>query len=252
MRVLEVLLDETDAPAAWADPSRLDTVDRMVVLAEGAGDWKALAEALRTRSRIVAAPEDKASALKAVAQIAQDRLGDPTAAVEALERARFLTPDDPEVTRPLVDAYLAAGHTDEAKPLLDQLIDALRQRRKLKELHVYLHLRGKAHQQAGDEDEALEDYEAAHDLDATYVPNLLSLGQWYFDHERWQEALKVFQTMLLHQAEIRDDNAKAEVFWRLGKVRLELGDDRRAKDMFNRALMLVPGHGPSKEALEGL
>ena len=238
--------------AAEADPSRMDTVDRLVMLAEAAEDWAALAEHLRARARIVADPAQKAAALKAVARIATAQLQDPAAAVEALERARYLTPEDPEVARPLVDAYLEAGHWEQARPLLDTLIEALRERRKLKELHVYLHLRGKVALQAGDGEAARKDFEAAHDLDATYVPNLFSLGKWYFEHEQWEQALKIFQTMLLHQADIKADKDKAEIFWHLGKVRLALGDPRRAKDMFNRAVMLVPGHERSKRALAEL
>ncbi len=187
-----------------------------------------------------------------MASLAQEELHSPEMAVEALEHARALTPGDPEVTKPLLDAYMAAERWAGARPLLDSLIEALRTRRKLKMLHVYLHMRGSVSLKMNERQAAVEDYEAAHELDATYVPNLLSLGACYFEDEGWDKALRIYQTLLLHQSEIDDDGEKADVFWHLGRVRQELGDPRRAKDMFSRALMLVPDHGPSKAGLEDL
>ena len=207
---------------------------------------------LRQQAETATDPQERADYFKQLAEVAGSKLDAPEVAVDALEQARQLTPDDPEVTRPLVEAYVAAEHWSEAKPLLDSLIEALRSRRKLKELHVYLHLRGVVSEETASPDDARADYEAAHELDATYLPNLISLGQWYFTNEQWDNALKIFQTLLLHQSEIQDAEQKADVFWHLGRIRQQLGDARRAKDMFSRALMLVPGHERSKKGLETL
>ena len=68
----------------------------------------------------------------------------------------------------------------------------------------------------------------------------------------WKKALKVYQTLLLHQMKIKNKADKLEVYFHLGHVRLALGDKRRAKDMFNRALGVDRGHAPSKEALSNL
>ena len=51
---------------------------------------------------------------------------------------------------------------------------------------------------------------------------------------------------------IKDNADKIDVYYYLGHVRHNLGDERRAKDMFNRALSIDPHHEPSKEALAAL
>ena len=98
----------------------------------------------------------------------------------------------------------------------------------------------------------VEDYEAARKIDATYVPNLLSLGKVYYHQQDWDSALKILQTLLLHQMKNKDDEAKVEMYYYLGQVRLQKDDARRAKDMFNRALGVDPDHEPSKAALANL
>ena len=234
------------------DQRRADTADRLKRLYRDTEQWPPLAQVLRRQAETVDDSQERAGYFKQLAEVAGSKLDAPEVAVDALEQARQLTPDDPEVTRPLVEAYVAAEHWSEARPLLDSLIEALKSRRKLKELHVYLHLRGVVAEETADPDGARSDFEAAHELDATYLPNLISLGQWYFTNTQWDNALKIFQTLLLHQSEIQGTEQKADVFWHLGRIRQELGDARRAKDMFSRALMLVPGHERSKKGLETL
>ena len=40
-----------------------------------------------------------------------------------------------------------------------------------------------------------------------------------------------------------------EIFYLNGLARLNAGDDRKAKEMFERALSVDASHGPSREAL---
>ncbi len=113
----------------------------------------------------------------------------------------------------------------------------------------FLHLQGKLAEQDGDFDAAQKAYEGAHRVDASYIPNLLSLGKLLYQREDWDSALKILQTLLLHQMNIDSDRDKVDVYYFLGMVRWKQGDDRRAKDMFNRALNIDAGHEASREAL---
>ncbi len=231
-------------------PTHQGTMELLKEVYRREEDWRSYAQMLSFQVRLTKDPEERFELLKEQASVLRERLDDPEAAVDALEQANDIEPGDPEITRPLVDAYLAAGKWDKAKPLLEDLVASLRKARKFRELPRLLHRMGLVAQQLGDEEGALEHFKASHDIDATYLPNLISLGKAYYAREDWQAALKVFQTMLLHQSEMKSVADRVDLFYHLGKVRLALGDKRRAKDMFSRALSLDRDHAPSKEGLE--
>lgn len=185
-------------------------------------------------------------------ELARLHIADPAVRIAALEGARGLRPDDLGIVEPLLDAYIAGNQLALAAPILQDIIATLTEARRLKEAVRFHHLQGKLAEQSGDQEQALLAYEAAHKIDATYIPNLLSLGRLVFHLGDFDGALKVFQTLLLHQMNIKDNADKIDVYYYLGHVRNKLGDARRAKDMFNRALSIDPEHTPSREALESL
>ena len=51
---------------------------------------------------------------------------------------------------------------------------------------------------------------------------------------------------------LESDAQKVDVYYYLGLIRGQMGDERRAKDMFNRALSINPDHEASQEELEAL
>ncbi len=186
-----------------------------------------------------------------MADVAKSKLKDPARQVDALEKARAIK-DDLAVLEPLLDAYIAAGRVELAEPLLEAIIANLTSERRMKDVVRFYHLQGKLAEQKGDEAGAHEAYLAAHKIDASYIPNLISLGKLLYRAQDWDESLKIFQTLLLHQMSINSDDDKVDVYYHLGMVRLEQGDGRRAKDMFNRALNINSDHTPSREALQQL
>ncbi len=256
--ILEDNLDSPDlALAAYEramelDASNADAAEALKRLYRRDGAWAALLGLFKTEGRRLTDPAAQIALYMEMADIALEKLQDHGAAVEALEMAYALADGELEVAERLLQAYVDAAQWDKAEPILDELIESLTARRKLKQLFPFHHLRGQIAEKKGDTLQALESYRAAHDIDATYVPNLLSLGKLYIALEDWDESLRVFQTLLLHQMKIKSDNDKRDVYYNLGRVRLMKGDDRRAKDMFNRALAIDKGHAPSLAALESL
>lgn len=233
-------------------PSHKETLALLKELYRRQEDWESYVGIISFQEKLSESQDERFALLKEQAEIYQDKLNDPMSAVLALEQANELRPGDTAIMRPLVDSYLAAKEWDKAKPLLESLVAELREGRKFRELPRLLHRLGLVSEQLGQKDEALAHYKAAHDLDATYLPNLLDLGRAYFQRSDWQSSLKVFQTMLLHQSELKNVQERVDVFFHLGMVRKALGDGRRAKDMFQRALALDPKHQPSQQAMAEL
>jgi tetratricopeptide (TPR) repeat protein len=184
-----------------------------------------------------------------MAELARERLQDPTRAVVCLELAYRASQGEIEVAERLLQAYIDAAQMDKAEPILEGIIKTLTEQKKVKQLFKFHHLRGQIAEGRGSEDAALASYQAAYDIDATYIPNLLSLGKLQIKRKNWDEGLKVFQALLLHQMKIKSDEDKRDVYFYLGLIREAQGDPRRAKDMFNRALTVDKNHAPSREAL---
>ncbi|MFU8803745.1 MAG: hypothetical protein ACNA8W_08060, partial [Bradymonadaceae bacterium] len=176
----------------------------------------------------------------------------PERRIAALQRAYALRREDLTIVEPLLDALIAGNLFDEAEPLLAEVIETLTAQRQMREVVRFHHLQGKLIEQKGDLDGALAAYETAHKIDATYIPNLLSLGKLVFKKEDWEHATKIFQILLLHQMNIKDNDDKVEVYYHFGEIRRRTGDARGAKDMFNRALRIDTHHAPSRQAMSEL
>ena len=239
-RALESAVEENGDP---------DALEALIKLAREAGDDAAVS-ALLERRLVDATGEARGGLLVEIAAL-RAQAGDAAGAVVALEEAWQLAPDDLKVADALLEAYFAADRHDEAEPILHAIVEKLKAGRRFKELFAYNYRMGCVAEARGDTEQALALYTECFEYDATYVPNLLKLGGLHYDGERWDQALKIFQTVLLHQMKLQPAE-RVDVFFKLGQVRLALGDARKAKDMFNRALGLDPDHALSREARDRL
>lgn len=256
-RIGLLYLDQLEQPdkarealeAAVAESGDDEALGALVRMARDAGDDARVAELLERR---LAAAEGatRVALLIEIATLRQSA-GDGDGAVEALEEAYRLAPDDLQVADSLLEGYFAAGRHADAEPVLVSIIDQLKAARRFKELFTYNYRMGCVAEERGDEDTALEYFTQCFEYDATYVPNLVKLGHLHYRRQDWDQALKIFQTVLLHQMKL-DKAGRVDVFYHLGQIRLALGDERKAKDMFRRALGLDADHAPSRTAMDQL
>ena len=255
--LLEGQLQDIDgAVARYEEASALDathvpTLDALERIYTSEQRWESLHTTLKRRVRLGEADE-KVTRFLQIAELANERLDDPAAALSALEKAYSLDHDNVKVAEALLNAYIQAKRTDEARPILTHLIEGLERggRAGQRELYRYQHQKGDLATAAGDDDAALVAYKAAQQQNSSYVPNLVSLGKLHFRHERWEDSFQVFQAALLNQLSIRDAGLKVDVFYHLGELRLKKGEVRRARDMFTRALSANRDHAPSQEGLK--
>jgi tetratricopeptide (TPR) repeat protein len=227
----------------------LGLIRRLGALLEKAERWKELADVSELEARSAESAPDRVAAWLRVAELAQRRTAEPARVVRALEEARNLAPDDVEVSNRLLEAVLEAGRLEDASAMLDGLIAAREKQGRRADLYRLQFLRGRVASERGDLGTARRAWQASFSLNASYVPNIISLGKLHMQLGESEDALRVFQTALLHQHAIDSDATKVDVFYHLGLLRKRGGDLRRAKDMFSRALSIDPQHGPSQEAL---
>jgi tetratricopeptide (TPR) repeat protein len=204
---------------------------------EAEQDWGRYASILEVEERMVEDPEAKLELLLQLAGIMRDRLEAPEQALGYLEQANQMKPGDVDVLTALVDAYISAGRTTDAIPMLESLIEAEEEQsgKRSKRLAVYHHRLGQAYQGQDETDRAIEEFEKANRIDLTNFQVNYSLGGLYREQGNTDGAMKLLRPLLLQN--LSDSGIdKADVYYMLGQLHLEKGEKPKALSMLERGL----------------
>ncbi len=209
--------------------------------------WGELAVLIQAEADAEEDEAAKVELLKKVADLYQEKLSDPGSAATALEQASALRGEDREILLPLCDLYIAAGRQQDAVPVLEKIIESFGGRRS-KELASYHHLLGKAMEGMGNNEGALEHYDAAFKIDLTNVAVLRDLGKLTHAMGDYARAQKTFRALLLQKLDDKAGITKADVYFYLGDLANKDGDQRKAISMLERAVTEQKEH-PEATAL---
>ena len=111
-----------------------------------------------------------------------------------------------------------------------------------RELTLLYHRLAKAADKLGENDKALKYYKQSYDLDSTYLPTLIDRAALLYKLEHWDDAFRIYQTILVHHRDTQKDDEIVDIFFRLGRIKLKLGERTKAVNMFEKALEIQPGH----------
>ena len=233
------------------DAGHKDSLTEIERAARERGDHAEVAEILARREMETRDPKQKLLLCKELAELYLGKLGQPQAAVPYLERAAEAAPEDAQVLEPLADAYFAAGRIDQATPLYERLLGALKGKRGKDVARLQFRL-GSIKQKRGDAAGALAAFEEAYRLDATHVGSMAGLGEIYFGQGEWEKARRVYRSLLLQNLDAGAGVGKADVYLKLGLIHAKLGEGPKARNMYERGLELEPTHAGIKQAMAEL
>jgi golgin subfamily B member 1 len=233
------------------DASHPGALDALEKLARERRDVPLLAELLQRKVATLAAPAERVALLVELAELERkaDRV---EAALAALARAAVDAPSDPRVLAPLADLYFVTGRLDEAAPIYDRLAEAAKAGRRMKDVARFRQRQGGILEARGDRAGALAAYEEALRVNPTDVTTMTGLGRLYFAGQDWEKARKIYQSLVLQNVDAEAGVTKAEVYWALGKIHLQLGQPPKARSMFQRGLEIEPHSAKLREALSSL
>ena len=117
-----------------------------------------------------------------------------------------------------------------------------------RELNELYYRAAKTADELGDFQKALGYYKAAYDIDSTYLPTLVGRADLLFKMQDWDNAGKIYQTILVQHRDGQDEADVVRIYNRLGQVRQNLGERKKALNMFEKALEIDPTH---RETLAG-
>ncbi len=233
------------------DPAHLPSLEAMRSIYVDSGDWVAAARTLSLEIEHTASDRVRGARLVELGRIRAERLDDEQGALEAFEAAYEADPDNEDALLPLVDTYVASDRYDDAFPLLQILVQRSDKRDSV-EQHRLASLLGETATRLGQAEVAVSAYQRAYEIDNDHSDTLKGLAGSYFRAQRWDEAFKYHQLLLVQHRDALGRDEITELFYRLGVVKREQGEDKKARNMFDKALEEDTHFVPALEAMVDL
>lgn len=221
-------------------------------IARSTEDWDHYAEYLITEAETVDDPEQKTELFVEAAKFFQQIREDETSAIRFYQRALAITPEHYEASRCLADICFRNEMWEEARDLYMVVVELLDAGQDPKDFCQKNYRLGYINEKMGSGDTALGYYKKAFDADATYLPALEGLGQALLGAEQWDEAQKVFQTVLIHHRDSLTESEIVDIQWQLGDICLKQGQADRAYKQFEKAVEIDSDHAQTLLALARL
>jgi tetratricopeptide (TPR) repeat protein len=247
MRMPEIA-EERLIEALSFDPTHVPSMLALLNLYRRRGDMLKAAQLMVRAEQHTTNLLEKTRLLSEAGRIYQKDLGDEDKAAELFARTLELDPEHVDAAEPLSEIYFRRQAWGYLLPVLEMLVRKTERRPKA-ELALLHYRLAKTADQLGDAEKALRHYKQAYDFDSTHFPTLLDRAALLYRREQWDEAFKLYQTILVHHREAQKDSDIVEIFHRIGQIKIKTGERAKAINMFEKALEIQPGHRPTLEAL---
>ncbi|MEM7515509.1 MAG: tetratricopeptide repeat protein, partial [Planctomycetota bacterium] len=233
------------------DPGHLESLAAMRAINLDAGDYLAAAKLLEQEAQYQQSPRVIAERLVMLGQVYEERLDEHEKAVATFEQALQQDGDNEDAALPLVDEYTKQERHADALPLLEMLVKRSG-KREPEEQHRLAFALGEASMKLERTEDAIKAFEKAYQVDSTHLPTLLGVAGAHYAAAQWDKAFKFYQMLLVHHRDALAPDEIVDIFYRLGIVKREQKERRKALNMFDKALEEDPHHQPTLEAVIGL
>ena len=243
--------EEYLAEALAQDPTHVPSMLSLLALYKRRGDWVKAAQLMVRAEANTTNPLEKTRLLHEAAKIYQEKLSDEDLATQLYGRVIEIDPEHIETAEPLSELYFKRQEWAKLVPLMETLARKAGKKTN-RELTQLYHRLAKAADQVGDSDKALKYYKQSFELDATYLPTLIDRAALLYKLEHWDDAFRIYQTILVHHRDTQKDDQIVDLFFRLGRIKLKMGERTKAVNMFEKALEIQGGHRATLDALVDL
>ncbi len=247
------LHDHASAEDAYHSALRLDPTNRAVLdamreLLSMQQQWEGLIRVLKQAEDSERDLDAKAEYLAEVGSIYEQNIGDEVSALGYYEAALEHNPRLTAASIPLIEVAFREQRYERAVPLLEMTLQEYGHLEVSNEERHRRHLQlATAYGALAQPEEALQQYRKAYELNSSDLETLKGLGHLLYDQQEWDQASKVLQSLQLHHEDRMEMAELAEVFYRLGAIRQQLKDLRKAGEYYERALQVDQQHRPTLE-----
>lgn len=233
------------------EPGHLPSLEAMRKIYLDAGDWLAAAKTLEQETTYHQQPRRVAELLVELGRLYDERLEEHDRAITVWEAAQKQDPDNEDAALPLAEEYVRVERWADAYPLLDMLVKRSGKRDQ-NEQHRLSFMLGDVALRLAQHEAAIKALSKAYQIDQQHLPTLLKLAEAHYAAADWEKAFKYYQMLLVHHRDSLGRDEITDVFYKLGVVKREQGDRRKALNMFDKALEEDPHHRPTLEAMVGV
>ncbi|NVB84939.1 MAG: tetratricopeptide repeat protein [Kofleriaceae bacterium] len=235
------------------DQGHVPTMEALTKQYSDRGDWLKAAQMMVRAESYTAVAIDKVRLLFEAANIYAYKLRQDDQAKQLYAAVISLDPEHVDAGRPLADLYFNDKQWTDLSPVIDMLCRKVGQlHADPRELNELYYRAAKTADELGDFQKALGYYKAAYDIDSTYLPTLVGRADLLFKMQDWDNAGKIYQTILVQHRDGQDEADVVRIYNRLGMVRQALGERKKALNMFEKALEIDPTHRETLQAVMDL
>jgi tetratricopeptide (TPR) repeat protein len=233
------------------DAGHLPSLEAMRQIYIDMSDWHSAIRVLDREVELHQNPRQIAKAYVELGKLYEAKLEMPEQAIESYQKAYSQDSNNEDAALPLAVEYQARSQWSEALPLLQLLITTVNKRPAEEQRKLWTML-GETAAKLDNNDLSSEAYEHAYRLDTTHLPSLIGLAEAHYRKQEWDKAFKHYQMALVHHRDALSAEEITNIFFRLGVIKREQGERRKALNMFDKALEETPNHRPSLEAIVAL
>jgi len=243
--------EERLSDALSVDPNHVPSMLSLIALYRRRGDSQKAAQMMVRAEACTPNVLEKTRLLFEAGRLCQIELDDQLRAKELFARTLEYDPEHVEAAAPLAEIYYDNEEWTPLIPVLEMLVRKT-DRRANKELHVLFYRLAKAADRLDDQEKALKCYRQAYELDPTHLPTLVDRADLLYRRQQWDEAFKLYQTVMVQHRESQSEAQTVEIFHRIGTIKMKVGERAKSINMFEKALEINPGHRATLEALAAL
>jgi golgin subfamily B member 1 len=231
-------------------------VPAMVLLADiykERHDWLKASRVLEAASDYATNHIEKTNLSAEAAFINFEELDDENRAVQLFTKTLGFDPEHAKVGKVLAGILYERQDHGGADPIFDMLT------RKVEVLQLEpdeqrdLYLRAaKSARALGNADKALKQYKRAYDIDSTNHEVLSGMADLLFERQDWERAFKLYQTILVQHRDTQSDEDTVRVYFRLGTIKNQQNEPRKALNYLEKALEVDPHHEATLVAIINL
>lgn len=245
--------------AVGLDAENFEALKTLGQLNEKRSNWTNAVEMLLRAEAAGPTRIERVALLYQAAQITDQRLQDPSRALELYERVLKLDPDHVDAGQRVADRLVSMKRWDDALPVLEMLarqaegLDKLERSRREAQL-------GKAYEELHRTEKAARHFRLAVESDPDSLDAAIGLAGVLMAEakvhegseqatEMWKEVEKRYRELLARHRSNISDAQTAEIWYRLGAASRALGEDKKAELSYRRALEKDALHEPTLEAM---
>ena len=240
--------------ALQLDPASVDAGRALLELYRDSEQWDKLAYALEL---VAGRTEDAVARRELVLErvdVMLHHMADADGALRVLHGLYKEVQDDVAINRRIADALYVAERHDDAANMYSWLVQVGRQAKRNKALAhdltrlARIGLAGSEDASGGAKEQLLEAYR----IDTTNVETLMVLGQLHEEESDWRDALKIYRTMLLQNADQSGLLRRGDIYVNLARAHVALDEKPKARAMLRRGLEEDGDHPELPGQLEAL